>query len=167
MAKKTPAKKTPAKKSTEKKAPAKKAPAKKTDAKKAPAKKAPAKKAASKRSGSKKAASKKEPARKGTPGDKPPTKTQLYKTIAEATDTPRKQVVDVLDQLEAEMAASLNKHEEFNLLSLAKMKVKKKPATKARKGVNPFTGEPTTFKAKPASKVVKILPLKNLKDYVN
>ena len=157
MAKKTSTKKTPAKKSTAKKAPSKKAPAKKS-----PAKKAPAKKAASKKPTAKKA-----PARTGTPGDKPPTKTQLYKTIAEATSLPRKDVVDVLDQLEAEMAASLKKHEEFNLLSLAKMKVKKKPATKARKGVNPFTGEPTTFKAKPASKVVKILPLKNLKDHVN
>ena len=157
MAKKTTTKKAPAKK-----APAKKAPAKKTAAKKAPAKKAPAKKAPAK-----KAAAKKAPARKGTPGDKPLTKTQLYKTLAEATGLARKDVVEVLDQLEAEMAASLKKHGEFNLLSLAKMKVKKKPATKARKGVNPFTGEPTTFKAKPASKVVKILPLKNLKDHVN
>ena len=136
--------------------------AKKTSTKKTPAKKSPAKKAPAKKSAAKKA-----PARKGTAGEKPPTKTELYKTIAEKTELSRKQVVDVLDQLEAEMAASLKKHEEFNLLSLAKMKVKKKPATKARKGVNPFTGEPTTFKAKPASKVVKILPLKNLKDYVN
>ncbi len=136
-----------AKKTTTKKTPAKKAPAKKTVAKKAPAKKAPA--------------------RKGTPGEKPPTKSQLYKTLAEKTELTRKQVVDVLDQLEAEMVASLKKHGEFNLLSLAKLKVKKKPATKARPGVNPFTGEAITVKAKPASKVVKILPLKNLKDHVN
>ena len=147
MAKKTTTKKTPAKKAPAKKAPAKKAPAKKTAAKKAPAKKAPV--------------------RKGTPGDKPPTKSQLYKTLAEQTELSRKQVVDVLDQLEAEMVASLKKHGEFNLLSLAKLKVRKKPATKARPGVNPFTGEAITVKAKPASKVVKILPLKNLKDHVN
>ena len=47
-----------------------------------------------------------------------------------------------------------------------KVKVIRKPATKARKGINPFTKEPTVFKAKPARNVVKILPLKGLKDMV-
>ena len=47
-----------------------------------------------------------------------------------------------------------------------KIKVVRKPATKARKGVNPFTGEPMTFKAKPARNVVKVLALKALKDMV-
>jgi nucleoid DNA-binding protein len=47
-----------------------------------------------------------------------------------------------------------------------KLKVVKKPATKARKGINPFTGEETMFKARPARKVVKIQPLKALKDAV-
>jgi hypothetical protein len=47
-----------------------------------------------------------------------------------------------------------------------KIKVVKKPATKARKGTNPFTGEETVFKAKPARKVVKVQPLKGLKDMV-
>jgi len=46
---------------------------------------------------------------------------------------------------------------------LMKLKVVKKPATKAREGVNPFTGEKMTFKAKPASKKVRVLPLKSLK----
>ena len=54
----------------------------------------------------------------------------------------------------------------FNLVGLCKIKVVKKPATKARKGINPFTGEETVFKAKPARKAVKILPLKGLKDMV-
>ena len=45
-----------------------------------------------------------------------------------------------------------------------KVEVKKKPATKARKGINPFTGEETVFKAKPARRVIKIRPLKKLKD---
>ena len=54
----------------------------------------------------------------------------------------------------------------FSVPGLFKIKVRKKPATKARKGINPFTGEETMFKAKPASKVVKVLPLKNLKDMV-
>jgi nucleoid DNA-binding protein len=44
--------------------------------------------------------------------------------------------------------------------------VQHKPATKERQGTNPFTGEPTTFKAKPARNVVKVRPLKRLKDMV-
>ena len=49
---------------------------------------------------------------------------------------------------------------------LLKLTVAKKPATKERKGVNPFTGEEMVFKAKPASRRVKILALKGLKDKV-
>ena len=49
---------------------------------------------------------------------------------------------------------------------LCKIVVQHKPATKERQGVNPFTGEPTTFKAKPARNVVKVRPLKKLKDMV-
>jgi nucleoid DNA-binding protein len=48
-----------------------------------------------------------------------------------------------------------------------KCKVIRKPATKARKGINPFTGEPTTFKAKPARNVIKVRALKALKEMVN
>jgi len=47
-----------------------------------------------------------------------------------------------------------------------KVKVVRKPATKARKGVNPFTGEEMMFKAKPARNVVKVLALKGLKEMV-
>ena len=47
------------------------------------------------------------------------------------------------------------------------LKLKKKPATPARKGVNPFTKEPCVFKAKPASKTVRVLAMKKLKDAVN
>ena len=53
---------------------------------------------------------------------------------------------------------------QFSLPGLMKVEVKKKPATKARKGINPFTGEETVFKAKPARRVIKIRPLKKLKD---
>jgi nucleoid DNA-binding protein len=54
----------------------------------------------------------------------------------------------------------------FTLPGIVKFRVIKKPATKARKGVNPFTGEPMTFKAKPARNVIKVRLLKNLKDTV-
>jgi len=55
----------------------------------------------------------------------------------------------------------------FTLPGLLKMKVVKKPATKAREGINPFTKEKMVFKAKPASKKVRVLPLKSLKALVN
>ncbi len=51
-------------------------------------------------------------------------------------------------------------------MSLMKIEVKRRSATKARKGINPFTGEETIFKAKPARRVVKIRPLKKVKDMV-
>ena len=54
----------------------------------------------------------------------------------------------------------------FNIPGLMKIKVVRKPATEERKGINPFTKEETIFKAKPASNVVKIVPLKGLKDMV-
>ena len=53
---------------------------------------------------------------------------------------------------------------EFTIPGLMKCVVKRKPATKARKGINPFTGEATTFKAKPARTVAKARILKKLKD---
>ncbi|MEE9418670.1 MAG: HU family DNA-binding protein [Desulfatiglandaceae bacterium] len=54
----------------------------------------------------------------------------------------------------------------FTLPGLMKIEVKRKPATKARKGINPFTDEETVFKAKPARNVVKIRPLKQMKGMV-
>ena len=54
----------------------------------------------------------------------------------------------------------------YTIPGLMKLTVVRKPATKARKGINPFTGEETVFKAKPARNVIKIRPLKNLKDMV-
>jgi nucleoid DNA-binding protein len=52
----------------------------------------------------------------------------------------------------------------FLVPGFAKFVVIKKPATKARKGINPFTKEPTIFKAKPARKVIKARPVKAAKD---
>ena len=52
----------------------------------------------------------------------------------------------------------------LSILGLMKIKTVHKPATRARKGINPFTGEPAVFKAKPARTVVKVMPLKKLKD---
>lgn len=139
-----------------KKATAKKATAKKASAKKAPARKVAAKKAASKKTSSMKA------------GDKPPTKSEILSTIAETTELSRKQVISVFDALNGLIEANLKPRGPgtFSVPGLMKIRVVKKPAKKARKGINPFTGEETMFKAKPASKGVKVLPLKQLKDMV-
>jgi len=54
----------------------------------------------------------------------------------------------------------------FKVPGLMRITVKRKPATPARQGINPFTKEPTTFKAKPARNVVRVRPLAGLKAMV-
>ena len=136
-----------------KKAPAKKAPAKKAAAKKAPAKKAVAKKAA--------------PAKKATAIKSKLTKSQIVADISESTGLSKKQVGSVMGELETLIERSIKKRSvgEFTLPGLLKVTTVKKPARKARKGINPFTGEATTFKAKPASIAVKVRPLKKMKEF--
>ncbi len=97
---------------------------------------------------------------------KPPTKSEIYTFISEETELTRKQVGAVFEALNKIIEKNLKSRGPgvFTIPGLAKIKVVKKPATKARKGINPFTGEETVFKAKPARKVVKVLPLKGLKD---
>ena len=97
----------------------------------------------------------------------PPTKSEILNQIAKDTELSRKQVSGVFDSLHTMVKKSLRGHGLFTLPGLLKLKVVKKPASKAREGVNPFTGEKMTFKAKPASKKVRAMPLKNLKSFVN
>jgi DNA-binding protein HU-beta len=92
------------------------------------------------------------------------TKSGVLNAISSATGLPRQQVGKVVGALAALAAAELARRGTFTLPGMAKMKVVKKPATKARQGINPFTKEPTMFKAKPARKLVKIRALKGLKD---
>ena len=110
----------------------------------------------------KKAAKKKAPAK----AVRPTTKTETIAFLAEKTGLAKKDVNGVFENLAAIIKRDLKKHGVYTVPGLMKVKVVKKPATKARKGINPFTGEPTVFKAKPARKVVKVLPLKGLKDLV-
>lgn len=102
------------------------------------------------------------------PEKKPPTKTAILNQIAKDTSLSRKQIASVLESLEGMIAKELKPRGagSFNLPGLLKIRVVKKPAKRARKGVNPFTGEEMTFKAKPASKSVRVLPLKRLKDMI-
>lgn len=97
---------------------------------------------------------------------KPPTKSEIYANIAETTDLSKKQVGAVFDALSEEIRKALSKNgpKTFTIPGLCKIVVQHKPATKARKGVNPFTGQEQMFQAKPARNVVKVRPLKNLKD---
>jgi nucleoid DNA-binding protein len=94
------------------------------------------------------------------------TKSVLLSTLADRTCLARKEVNNVLSQLSAIIAAHLKKGGPgmFMLPGLLKLVVKQVPAKKARAGINPFTGEQTTFKAKPASRKVKIKALKSLKE---
>jgi nucleoid DNA-binding protein len=140
---------------TKKAAAKKKAPAKK----KVAAKKAPARKKA--------AAKKAAPVKKAPALKDKMTKSQIVASLAESTDLSKKQVNAVLDDLNTLIERSIKKRSvgEFTIPGVMKITTVKKPARKARKGINPFTGEETVFKAKPASTAVKIRPLKKLKEF--
>jgi nucleoid DNA-binding protein len=99
---------------------------------------------------------------------KPRSKGEFFRTIADATQLPRKQVVAVFETMGRILAADLSKGGPgiCNVAGLMKVTVVRKPATKARKGINPFTKEEVMFKAKPARNVVKVRPLKSLKGMV-
>ena len=100
---------------------------------------------------------------------KPPTKTEIYAKIVEDTGLTRKDVVAVFESLSSQIQKNLGGRGApgiFSIPGLLKLRVVKKPARKARMGVNPFTGEEMMFKAKPATKVVKATVLKGLKDMV-
>ena len=95
------------------------------------------------------------------------TKSQILNSIAESTGLTRKEVAACFENLQSLVGHDLKRGPGmFTIPGLLKVVVKRKPATKARKGVNPFTGEEMMFKAKPATNVVRARPLKNLKDMV-
>ena len=96
------------------------------------------------------------------------TKSEVYGELAEASDLSRREVACIFDGLSEMIKKDLSKRGPgvFTVPGLMKIKVVRKPATKARKGLNPFTREEMIFKAKPARNVVKVLPLKGLKGMV-
>merc|ERR1712176_1388068 len=95
------------------------------------------------------------------------TATAAYSAVAETTGLKVKDVKGVVEGIVAVAAEQLKKDGSFKLAGALNLKLKKKPATPARKGVNPFTKEPCVLKAKPASKTVRALPMKKLKEMVN
>ncbi len=101
-------------------------------------------------------------------GAKPRTKGEVFKALADVAGLARKQVACVFDELANMIKKDLNKGPGvFALPGLAKITVVKKPATKARPDINPFTKEKIMIKAKPARKVIKVRALKNLKAMVS
>ena len=150
-----------AKKKTVKKATAKKAVAKKAAPKKA------VKKATAKKAVAKKVMAMKAPSAVVKSVSKPYTKSQILAYVADQASATKKQATAFFNAITDLLSAHVkSKAGSFTLPGLLKATVVRKPATKARKGINPFTKEPTMFKAKPARNVVKIRALKALKDMV-
>ena len=108
------------------------------------------------------------PLAKIQPANAPRTKSEIFSVLAETTGLTKKEVSLVFASLSDLVSKDVGKKGcgLFTVPGLMKVRRVNKPATKARKGINPFTGEETTFKAKPARNVVKIRPLKALKDMV-
>ena len=108
------------------------------------------------------------PARITSAKGKPRTKSEVLATIADHVGISKKEAAGVFDVMSQMIGADLKKGAagSFTVPGLMKVTVVRKPATKARKGINPFTKEPTIFKAKPARNVVKVRPMKGLKDLV-
>jgi DNA-binding protein HU-beta len=107
-------------------------------------------------------------AAKKTDGKKGTTlsKSALINAVVEANENAvtRKQVKAILESLTEIAYKELKKNGIFTMPGFAKFRVVKKPATKAREGTNPFTKQPMTFAAKPASKSVRARPIKSIKD---
>lgn len=99
---------------------------------------------------------------------KPLTKSQTLANIAEATGLSKKEVQSVFDAMNDQVKAQLGKKGSgvFVIPGLIKLRLVKKPATKARQGINPKTGETITIGPKPATNVVRARVMKALKDMV-
>ncbi|XHC24975.1 HU family DNA-binding protein [Phycisphaerales bacterium ac7] len=165
---------TSTKRSTTKKRTTKRSTSKKSSSRKAPARKTTARKTTTRKASTTKAnAPAQAPIAAGKPlkagkAEKPRSKSEVYTLISEHTGVSKKEVGYVFDAMGEIIKKDLGRTGpgEFKVPGMMKITVQRKPATKARKGINPFTGEETVFKAKPARNVVKVRPLKGLKDAV-
>ena len=96
------------------------------------------------------------------------SKSQFVTTLAEKSGLSKKQATTALDTINGMVAQQLGKRGPGEVLipGLLKLNIVDKPATRKHQGVNPFTKEPMTYKAKAARKVIKVRPLKALKDAI-
>merc|ERR1711957_1103724 len=97
----------------------------------------------------------------------PMTASGAYSAVAEKVGLKAKDIKGVFEAMMVVAADQLKKNGSFKIGGQLNLKLKKKKATSARKGVNPFTKEPCVFKAKPASQTVRVLPMKKFKTAVN
>jgi len=97
----------------------------------------------------------------------PMTQSAVIASVAETNDLKNKQVKGVIEALFAVASGEVKKNGNFKLAGMLNLKLKKKPASPAKKGINPFTKEPCVFKAKSASKTVWCLAMKKLKEALN
>jgi len=99
---------------------------------------------------------------------KPMTKTEMIAALAESTGLAKTQVVGLFEELAKLIKKELGEEGAgaINISSLLKIKVVRKPASPERQGINPFTKEEMVIKAKPAKNVVKLVPLRELKELV-
>merc|ERR1711976_323579 len=95
------------------------------------------------------------------------TASAAFSTVAEKAGLKNKDVKAVVTAYMELAASELKKNGAFKVGGCLNLKLEKKPAVPARKGVNPFTKEPCVFKAKPASKTVRALAMKKLKEMIN
>ena len=107
-------------------------------------------------------------AKKSSAISSPLNKSQILADISTTTGIAKRVVGKVVEELASVIERHIGKKGpgSFTMPGLFKIKTLRKPATKARKGINPFTKEEVTFKAKPARTVIKIRPLKKMKDMV-
>lgn len=97
------------------------------------------------------------------------TKVQILQSIAEHSGLTMKQVKNVFIAAGHIAKCHIIKKGsgEFAIPEMAIKVVRKtKPATKQRQGRNPMTGETITIAAKPKRDVIKVKPLKSLKDAI-
>ncbi len=92
------------------------------------------------------------------------TKSQLAAVLSEKTKLTKSQILDVFASLIDVTRSELKAKRPMSIPNLVKITLKQKDATPARAGINPFTKEKITIKAKPARKVVKVKPTKELKE---
>ena len=152
------AKRTTRKTTTRKKAPARR---------KTTARKTTARKKTTSRAAKKTTTAARKPAKITSARGKARSKSEIYSIIADHVGITKKEVAAVFDTMSQIIEADLKKGAvgSFNVPGMMKVVVQNKKAVKARKGINPFTGEETMFKAKPASVAVKVRPLKKMKEF--
>merc|ERR1711874_241019 len=98
-------------------------------------------------------------------GSKVMTSSAAYQAVAESTGVKPRDVKGALEAYLGVVTEQVKKNGSFKFCGV--LNLKKRPAKPARKGINPFTKEPCVFKAKPASKTVRALPMKKLKEMIN